>query len=120
MNAQPFKPKAYIKEGCPFSFKFWLFLVEAGIADQVDIIRCSPEDPQFPAVKKKLATGLGREATFPTVEIERETYKSDSDELIEHFSRKAGVSPNGLPALAFYKETILPQVVELHKRKGQE
>jgi len=120
MSAQSFKPKAYLKDGCPFSFKFWLFLVEAGIADQVEVIRCDPRDPGFGQIKERLAKGLGKAASFPTVEMEPGRYESDSDALIEHFARKNGVEASGLPALAFYKQTLLPQVVELHKMKGEE
>ena len=120
MATQSFKPKAYLKDGCPFSFKLWLFLIEAGISDDVEVIRCNPQDPQFEAWKQKLANGLGTQATFPTVEIEPGRYQSDSDGLIQHFSRTRGVSSSRLPALAFYKETIFPQVVELHERKEQE
>ena len=119
MSAQSFKPKAYLKDGCPFSFKFWLFLVESGLADEVDVIRCNPKDPQFAVISQKLASGLGRKPTFPTVEIEPGRYQSDSDALIEHFAAtRAGVNAERLPALRFYKETILPQVVELHEQKG--
>jgi hypothetical protein len=117
MATHGFKPKAYLKDGCPFSFKLWLFLVEAGISERVEIIRCNPRDPQFETLKQKLANGLGTPATFPTVEIEPGRYQSDSDRLIEHFSRESGVRSSGLPALAFYQETIFPQVVELHERK---
>lgn len=118
MSVQSFKPKAYLKDGCPFSFKFWLFLIESGIADQVEVIRCNSKDPQFAAVSQKLASGLGTKPSFPTVEIEPGRYKSDSDALIEYFSARSAVHSVELPALGFYKETILPQVVELHERKG--
>jgi hypothetical protein len=119
MSTQAFKPKAYLKDGCPFSFKFWLFMVEAGLADQIDVVRCDPGSAGFAQIKETLAKGLGKAASFPTVEIESGRYQSDSDALIEHFARKNGVDVSGLPALAFYKQTILPQVVELHKMKGE-
>jgi hypothetical protein len=119
MTPPSFKAKAYLKEGCPFSFKFYLFMVEAGLADQLEAIRCKPDTAEFEQVKAKLAQGLGKPATFPTVEIEPGRYQADSDALIEHFAKKNGVKSEGLPALAFYEETILPQVVELHKLKNQ-
>jgi glutathione S-transferase len=119
MNAQAFKPKAYLKDGCPFSFKFWLFMVEAGIADQIEVIRCNPNDPGFAKVKANLAKALGRAASFPTVEIEPERYQSDSDALIEYFATRNRVEASRLPALAFYEQTIFPQVVELHRLKGE-
>jgi hypothetical protein len=118
MNAQAFKPKAYLKDGCPFSFKFWLFMVEAGLAQQIEVIRCAPNDPAFAGIKAKLTKGLGQAATFPTVEVEPERYQSDSDSLIEYFANRNRIDPGRLPALAFYKETIFPQVVELHRLKN--
>jgi hypothetical protein len=112
MNTQSFKAKAYIKEGCPFSFKYWLFMIEAGLSDRVEVVRCDPEDPGFDAVKAKLAAGLGKAPTFPTVEIEPGRYLSDSDTLMDWYARKHNIEPDRLPALAFYKETIFPQVQE--------
>ena len=115
MAEQAFTPKAYVKEGCPFSFKFWLFMVEADLSDQLEIVRCDPDDPQFERIKAELASGLGNEATFPTVEIEPGRFKADSDALIEYFATRNGIDPTQLPALAFYKETLFPQIVELHE-----
>jgi hypothetical protein len=117
MNTQAFKPKAYLLNGCPFSFKFWLFMTEARLADQIEVIRCDPNEPSFEKTKAKLAQGSGKSATFPTVEVEPGRYQSDSDALIEQFASRNRVDANRLPALAFYKQTILPQVVELHKMK---
>lgn len=119
MNPPTFKPKAYVKDGCPFSFKYWLFLVESGLENRVEVIRCDPEDPTFEAVKSKLAAGLGKAASFPTVEIEPGRYRSDSDALIDWYAHQYNVDINRLPALAFYKETIFPQVLALHESKGR-
>lgn len=119
MHTPAFKPKAYLRDGCPFSFKFWLFMVEAKIADQIEVIRCNPKDPAFARIKADLAKGLGKAATFPTVEIEPGRYQADSDALIRHFAAANGIDASQLPALAFYKQTILPQVAELHELKGE-
>ncbi|MGN6452459.1 MAG: hypothetical protein ACTHL7_05210, partial [Steroidobacteraceae bacterium] len=56
---QSFKAKAYLKEGCPFSFKYLLFIVEAGLRDEIEVIRCDPSGPEFEAVKTTLTAGLG-------------------------------------------------------------
>lgn len=119
MISQPFKAKAYLKNGCPFSFKYWLFMVESGLDDHIEVIRCDPSDPRFDDVKEKLAAGLGKPASFPTVEIEPGRYLSDSDALIEHYAKTEGVAVGSLPALAFYRETIFPQIVELHERQHE-
>lgn len=118
MNTQPFKAKAYLKEGCPFSFKYLLFMTEAGLSDQIEVVRCDPSDPEFNAVKAKLAAGLRKPASFPTVEVEPGLYESDSDVLIRRYARKNGVEAGRLQALAFYAETIFPQILDLHEQKS--
>jgi hypothetical protein len=115
MHHDTFKPKAYLKEGCPYSFKYLLFMTEAGLLDQIDAVRCDPESAEFDTVKQKLSKATARDATFPTVEIAPKRYLSDSDKLIEHYARECRVDPGTLPALSFYNETLFPQLVALHE-----
>jgi hypothetical protein len=117
MSSVAFKPKAYLKEGCPFSFKFLLFAAESGIGERLEVIRCDPDAPEFPAIKSRLQAGLRKPATFPTVEVEPGRYMSDSDELIRYFAAVSGVRPATLPALSFYVETIFPQLLEHHRQQ---
>ena len=37
MSSAPFEPKAYLENGCPFSFKLLLFLAEAGMTPEVEL-----------------------------------------------------------------------------------
>jgi hypothetical protein len=117
MSSNEFTPKAYLREGCPFSFKFLTFLSEAGLLDRFEIVRLNPQGPNFQAEKEKLSQGLGKPATFPVVEIERGRYLADSDRLIEHYADQAHLKPDSMPVLSFYKETIFPKLLELHQIK---
>jgi hypothetical protein len=110
------KPKAYIKEGCPFSFKFLTFMTEANLLDEIEIVRVREGDADYEATKKKLAEHLGK-ASFPTVEIEPGKYLADSDRLIEYYAQRAELSPDEMPVLSLYKQGILPKLFELHKLK---
>jgi hypothetical protein len=116
MTAQPFKARAYVLRGCPFSFKFWLFMIEARLDEQIEVLLCDSEQPDFGAVKTKLAAATGKAASFPTVEVEPGRYLADSDVLIGWYAQRNSVHVSRLPALAFYKETLFPQIVELHKQ----
>jgi len=116
VDTVPFKPKVYLKEGCPFSFKLLLFLAESGMTRQVEVIRCNPEAPKFSAIKSRLEAGLRKPAAFPTAEIDPDRYVSDSDALIEHFASKHKVDIETLPALSFYLQTIFPQLLRLHEQ----
>jgi len=116
MERRRFTAKAYLKTDCPFSFKYLLFMVEAGLRDRIEVIRCKPSSAQFEGIKDMLASATGQPATFPTVEIEPDRYMSDSDRLIEHYARANNVAPGDLPALSFYKAGIFPQLQELHEK----
>jgi hypothetical protein len=111
------RAKAYVREQCPFSFKFLVFMSEAGLLDRIEIVRLSPRDPGFEAEKEKLSKHLGKAVTFPTVEVEPGQYMTDSDRLIERYAEEAGLKPDALPVLSFYKETIFPQLIELFQIK---
>ena len=110
------KAKAYIKEGCPFSFKFLTFMTEAQLLDEIEIVRVREGDADYEAAKKKLADHLGK-ASFPTVEVEPNQYMTDSDRLTEHYAKRAGLRPDEMPVLSLYKQGILPKLFELHKLK---
>ena len=117
MSSTKFKAKAYVKEGCPFSFKFLVFMAEAGLLDRVDIIRMKPQDPGFEAEKEKVSKRMGKPMTFPTVEVEPGQYQTDSDQLINRYAAEAGLTPDSQPVLSFYKQTIFPQLIELFQIK---
>jgi hypothetical protein len=117
MSSKEFRAKAYVREGCPFSFKFLVFMSEAGLLDRIEIVRMKPSDPSFEADKQKVSKKLGKAMTFPTVEVEPGHYETDSDRLIDRYAAEAGLKPDALPVLSFYKQTIFPQLIELFQIK---
>jgi hypothetical protein len=117
MSHDSSKAKAYVKEGCPFSFKFLAFMAEAKLLDEIEIVRLREGDADYEEAKRKLGEHLGKAASFPTVEIEPNRYMTDSDRLIEHYANRKGLRPDELPVLSLYKQGILPKLFELHKLK---
>jgi hypothetical protein len=109
------KATAYIKDGCPFSFKFLVFAAESGLLDELEIVRVREGDSSAEATKQRLSEALGKPASFPTVEIEPGRYMADSDKLIEHYEERQRVRADDLPVLSFYKQTILPKLFEHYK-----
>ena len=116
MSNDAFRAKAYVKEGCPFSFKFLAFMAEAGLLDDIEIVRVREGDADYEATRAKLADQLGK-ASFPTVEIEPGRLLADSDRLIEHYAERASLDPDDMPVLSLYKQGILPKLFEFHKLK---
>jgi hypothetical protein len=115
MSNASFKANAYVKDGCPFSFKFLTFAAEAGLLGQINLVRVREGDPSAEATKQRLSDKLGKPVSFPTVEVEPDRYLTDSDRLMEHFARRHGVHPDDLPVLSFYKQTIFPKLLEHYK-----
>ena len=119
MTAEPFVAQAYLKTDCPYSFKYLLFMSEAGLLDSIRIVRCDPDSAAFESIKQKLLDATGKPATFPTVEVEPDRYLSDSDRLIAHYAHRHQVRASDLHALAFYKKGIFPQLQKLHEDQAQ-
>ena len=117
MSKATFKANAYVKEGCPFSFKYLVFMTEAGLLDDLNIVRLREGEAGFDATKQRLSEHLGKPVSFPTVEIEPGRYMTDSDRLIEHYAEQHRLVPDELPVLSLYKQTIFPKLIELHKLK---
>jgi hypothetical protein len=117
MSRDSSKAKAYVKEGCPFSFKFLAFMAEAKMLDEIEIVRLREGTADYETAKQKLTEHLGKPASFPTVEVEPNRYLADSDRLIEHYANRKGLRPDEMPVLSLYKQGILPKLFELHKLK---
>ncbi|MFK4751000.1 MULTISPECIES: hypothetical protein [Oceanospirillaceae] len=104
-----FKAKAWLKSSCPFCFRFLLFITEAGLLDQVEVVRVDADDEdQLNARRSELQQLTGEVASFPTVELSPGQYLSDTAGLIQHFAAAHGISPESLPTLAFYDSGMFP------------
>ena len=108
-----FKPKAWVKTNCPFSFKFRLFMTEAGLLDKIDFVELEPKSAAYPGQKAALSEQIGKRAIFPMAEIEPGKYLSDSDGMIAHFANIHGIDEAGLPTLAFYRGGLFPTFLEM-------
>lgn len=115
--ADAFTPVLYVKEGCPFSLKVRLFLLEAGLLDTVKVVQAvSPEDHR--QLADMLITRIGK-ASFPTAEIAPGQLLTESDALIDHFAKAASVDPVGLPTYQAYAASIFPHYLQLYRENAE-
>lgn len=117
MTDAAFKPVLYSKIGCPFSFKVRLFLLEAGLLDQVTIVEASTPD-EHQRLADMLAERLGK-ASFPTAEIGPNILMPESDALVEHFAAVAKVDPAKLPTYQAYAGGIFPLIMQLYRENAE-
>jgi hypothetical protein len=67
-------------------------LTDAKLTDQVKIVRCAVGTPTMDAVREKLSSATGKAPKFPTVEVEPGQFRTESDQLINHFLEKYRIS----------------------------
>lgn len=108
------KSKAYLLLGCPFCFKFLLFMTEAGLLDQIEVVPVDPQDAGYEDLKSQISQSTGAKATFPTVEIEPGVFKSDTAALIEYFAQKNNAATD-LPVMSFYTKGLFARYVDMYK-----
>lgn len=107
--------KAYMLLGCPFCFKFMLFMTEAGLLDQIDLVSLDRSAANYSKIKADLEQRAGRVLSFPTVEVEPGVLMSDTQALIEHYRAKNALGDKALPVLTFYQQGLFQNVVNLYK-----
>jgi len=105
--------KAFLLQSCPFCFKFLLFMTEARLRDQIEVVTFDAETADYQEKRNELKNLFGRDAAFPTVEIESGNYLSDSDALIEHYAKKHGIDQEKLMTLEYYKKGVFNKVISL-------
>lgn len=108
-----FIPTAWVRTNCPYSFKFRLFVTEAGLSDQFSFIPMDPDSPDFATIKGELDRKAGRSITFPLVEVAPNQFMTDSDALITHFADRYGLDDSAMPTLSFYRSGLYVCYLEM-------
>jgi len=108
-----FTPVAYLKQDCPFSFKFLLFVMEAGLLDKIEVEELMQGEKRMEELRSLLREKLG-EASFPCVQIEKGTYMSETDDLITYFAGKHGKSVESLEVVPFFERGVLKKLGRLY------
>lgn len=106
--------KIFLKRGCPFSFKFLLFVTEAGLLDQFEVVELSDGEAEMDQVRELLNEKLGK-ATFPTVETSEGKFINDSDALIDYFATANNIEVENLSTLELYSRVMMPRMGQLFR-----
>ena len=112
-----FTPVLYTKTDCPFCFKTRLFLLEAGLADQVELRNYAPGSAEEQEVRARVAPHVEK-FSAPVLEAAPGEFLPDSDAIIDHLARKHGATRD-MPLLAAYRQHILGKLVAMYKELAQ-
>lgn len=111
-----FKPTVYVKTGCPFSFRFLVFIMEAGLYERFTIIEVNPEWESDKAIREHLEQATGKKPAFPTVEVAKGDYRSDSEALIDYYAQQEGVDTAALAVLDLYNRGLFDTYLRMVKK----
>ena len=90
------RPALFVLPACPFCMKVRLFLLEAGVLDDVDVREATLESEA--TIRAELARHFDK-VSFPTLRLPDGIYLADSDAIIDHFAQSDGVDPTDLSGL---------------------
>jgi hypothetical protein len=103
----------YLKHECPWSLRFLVFLTEAGLLSQFQVVRYVPDAPGADAIRALLEAVTGKAPAYPTVERPDGTFVSDSGALIEAYAAAHGIDRDRLVALDLYERGVLVAQVRM-------
>lgn len=108
------KTKVYLMIECPYCLKFRIFLNEADLDDKVELIVFNSGDDTHQSVRNQMIEA-GQKPSFPAAELEKGKLTPETDDLIAHFARPAGVDPAKMPLLTYFLGGVFPATLSMHQ-----
>lgn len=101
MSGDRFRSVLYLNQQCPFCLKLMIFLTEAGLLKQFEIRKFIRGDAAEQEIRAELAPHFEK-VSFPAAQIAPGQYMKDTDALIAHYAKEAGVDPSEMALLNYY------------------
>ena len=114
MTETRFKPIVYLKRNCPFCMKIRLFLLEAGMAQDVEIRDFAAGTAEEEAIRAELAPHFEK-VSFPTAQLEPGRYVAESDDIISFLAAKSRRDPANMPVYRNYIDGPFALTMKLWK-----
>ena len=115
--------RVYFKTGCPHSMRLRIFLSEANLENEVEMVTvesASELDPALLAMAKQSQIPL----TFPFSVQASNDVELDSQVIIGRMTSEHNVDPHSLNLLRYYEDSMIPRFskmfMELKRLKGAE
>jgi glutathione S-transferase len=118
MTDNTFKPIVYLKENCPFCLKVRLFLLESGLASEVETRDFVPGTEQEEAIRSELSPHFDK-VSFPTAQLEPVRYVAESDDIVAFFAAKAGRDPASMTVYRNYVDGAFSMAMKLWKENQE-
>jgi len=110
------KNKLFVKAGCPFSYKFIVYLNEINKLGDFELHVAHADEESFEEITMYILEKSGQKASFPTVESSDGIFLTGSDELIEHFSSVYNITRDNIEMLKYWENNMMPRMRNIMKQ----
>ena len=110
------KSKLFVKGGCPFSYKFIIFLNEINKLEDFEIGVAHADEPSYEEITMYILDKSGQKASFPTVETDEGIFLVGSDELISHYSEIYNKRRDDIKMLNYWEKNMMPRMRSVIKQ----
>lgn len=118
MTSALFRPIVYLKENCPFCLKVRLFLLEAGLASDVETRDFVSDGEHEETIRAELQPHLDK-VTFPAAQLEPGLYVTESDDIVAVLAAKAGRDPASMTVYRNYVDGVFAMSMKLWKENQE-
>jgi hypothetical protein len=110
------KNKLFVKAGCPFSYKFIVYLNEINRLGDFELHVAHADEESYEEITMYILEKSGQKASFPTVESSDGIFLTGSDELIKHFSSVYNITRDNIEMLKYWENNMMPRMRNIMKQ----
>lgn len=106
----------YVKGGCPFSYKFLIYLNETNHLSDFTIKVAHADQESYEEITNYLRKKTNNSASFPTVETLNGEFLSGSDELIQKYSEIYKIPRKDIKMIDYWENSMMPRMRNVMKQ----
>ena len=98
----------YAKAGCPFTFRFVLFLNDVDALSNYTLRVAQAGEPSYDAICSELEAATGAKASFPSMRLATGEVLVGSERLMEYVAQSKGCSSTSTPVMDYFNQYMAP------------
>ena len=106
----------YVKGGCPFSYKFLIYLNETNHLSDFEVKVAHADEDSYEEIANYLKAKTNSSPSFPTVETTGGEFKSGSDELIQEYSDIYKIPRENIKMIDYWEANMMPRMRNVMKQ----
>jgi glutaredoxin len=106
----------YVKAGCPFSYKFLIYLNETNHLSDFEVKVAHADEGSYKEIASYLKEKTNASPSFPTVETTGGDFISGSDELIQEYSDIYKIPRENIKMIDYWEANMMPRMRNIMKQ----